>query len=905
MLSCRGLTLALLLARSVHAQTAADPVEFYKARIQPLLASKCYACHTQSALGGLRLDSRQSVAKGGNSGPAVSPGRPADSLLIQVVTHAHDRIKMPPAGRLSDTEIADLKRWVESGAHFDGADTPVALTSDVERRRNFWSFQPPRKAAPPTVGNESWPRTPIDRFILAALEAKGLTPAAPADRATLLRRVTLDLAGLPPTPDEYRSFQDDSSPEAFARVVDRLLASQRYGERWGRHWLDVARYADADGISVAPIPFANAWRYRDWVVEAFNSDMPFDLFVKAQIAGDLIEKPGERRMTPGVGYLALGPWFHTVVEPVKARADELQDRIDVVSRGFLGLTVACARCHDHKYDPIPTRDYYAIGGVLTSTEYKEEPLAPAGTVDAYDKADKHVKAIDQQIKDYLDGERKLFRERQAKDSGRYLLAAWGRRQKSSEPVAGLDPKVLDRWIRYLDQAHDHSLLPFWPALATNGSRPRAEEAARDFQAMVDALLTELRELTEYNERIIEASKKSTDPYDIYCKGCRAETKALSRDKYVFLGDLFDAKRKTEGEERAAGVLYLDDKELEDYLAAAGKARLNNLRAELAAAKKVLPERYPFLHVLTDTKEPRDMPLHRRGDPYSLGEMVPRHFLSVLGKPEPAALITGSGRLDLANQIASPDNPLTARVIVNRIWHHHFGAGLVRTLSNFGAAGDRPSHPELLDYLAVGFMENGWSIKKLHRRILLSSTYAMSSQGSKQALVADAGNRLLSRFHRRRLDIEALRDSMLFVSGNLQLAAGGPAVKWDKEFRTRTLYGEVSRFRTERLLTLFDFPDPSIHAERRVATNTSVQRLFFLNSEFIKQQAAGLLARVRAAAPSDAQAQVRTFYNVLFGRAPEPRELAAALRFLDQTAGDEALTEFAQVLLSSSEFSFVD
>ena len=408
MLSYWRLALVLVLGGRGLAQTADDPVEFYKTRIQPLLASKCYACHTESALGGLRLDSRQSLAKGGASGPAVVPGRPADSLLIQVVSHTHDKIKMPPAGRLSDSEIADLKRWVESGAHFNSTATPSSFESDVARRRNFWSFQRPRKAPLPKVKGEAWARTPIDRFILAGLEAKGLTPAPPADRSTLLRRVTLDLTGLPPTPEQYRAFLDDSSPKAFASVVDRLLASERYGERWARHWLDVARYADTDGISVAPQPFANAWRYRDWVVEAFNNDMPFDLFAKAQIAGDLIEKPGDRRLTPGLGYLALGPWFFTIVEPPKARDDELQDRIDVISRGFLGLTVACARCHDHKYDPIPTRDYYALGGVLTSTEYREEPLAPAETVAAYDKADKHIHELGQQVKDLLDSERKAL-----------------------------------------------------------------------------------------------------------------------------------------------------------------------------------------------------------------------------------------------------------------------------------------------------------------------------------------------------------------------------------------------------------------------------------------------------------------------------------------------------------------
>ncbi len=300
-----------------------------------------------------------------------------------------------------------------------------------------------------------------------------------------------------------------------------------------------------------------------------------------------------------------------------------------------------------------------------------------------------------------------------------------------------------------------------------------------------------------------------------------------------------------------------------------------------------------------------MPLHRRGDPYNLGEPVPRHFLSVLGDPEPAPLETGSGRLDLANQIANPANPLTARVMVNRVWHDHFGAGLVRSLSNFGAAGDRPSHPELLDYLAVSLVENGWSIKKLHREILLSSAYAMSTRASEQALAADPENRLLSRFNRRRLDVETLRDSMLFVSGDLQLDMGGPARKWDNDFRRRTVYGEVSRFRPERFLTLFDFPDPSFHAEKRIPTNTSVQRLFFLNSELIKGQSASLAARVRSAAVGDTTAQVRTFYDVLFGRAPEPRELEAALKFVAHRPTDEALPELAQVLLSSSEFSFVD
>jgi hypothetical protein len=905
-LSTAILMVLLLAGVTAPAQSTSDPVRFYIDEVKPLLTVKCYACHTQSAMGGLRLDQREAFMKGGNSGSPVTPGSPSASLLIQVVSHTHEKIKMPPAGRLSDSEVATLRRWVETGAHFGEGSMPPAASggSDIAARKNFWSFQNPVKRPPPNTKNSAWVRTPVDSFILAALEAKGLEPAPPAGRRTLLRRVTLDLTGLPPTPSEYNAFEEDTSPDAFAAVVDRLLASKHYGERWGRHWLDVARYADADGLSLAPEPFANAWRYRDWVIDAFNKDMPYDLFLKAQIAGDLMDKPGERVLIPGLGYLALGPWYYKIVEPPKARADELQDRIDVVGRGMLGLTVACARCHDHKYDPIPTKDYYGIGGVFTSTEYKEEPLTDPETVQKFAAAEKTIADLDSQAKKLLERERNIFGERLAKEAGRYLFAAWDLK-RGGQPDAGLDKKILDRWVKYLDKTHDHSFLDFWPDLAARGSRADAIKAAEAFQKTVNVLIEEHREITIYNDRIIEESKKSTDPYDIFCKGCSAETRALPRDKYVFRGDLFDPKRKTDGESRDAGVLYLDDDELPAYLTPETRTELDRLKAELAAAKKALPTKYPFLHIITDLKESRDMPLHRRGDPYSLGELVPRHFLSVLAKGEPAPLKSGSGRMDLANQIASASNPLTARVLVNRVWHHHFGAGLVRSLSNFGAAGDRPSHPELLDYLAVRFVEGGWSIKKLHREILLSSTYSMSTRASHRALEADPENRLLSRFNRRRVDAETLRDSMLFVSGDLNLEMGGPASVWDKNFRRRTVYGEISRFRPERFLTLFDFPEPSIHAEKRTPTNTSVQRLFFLNSDFMKEQAASVAARVRKVEGDNPSSQIAWLYSCLFGRKPDTREIETALQFLENRPGAEGLREFAQVLLSSNEFSFID
>lgn len=905
MLSCRGLTLALLLARSVHAQTAADPVEFYKARIQPLLASKCYACHTQSALGGLRLDSRQSVAKGGNSGPAVSPGRPADSLLIQVVTHTHDRIKMPPAGRLSDTEIADLKRWVESGAHFDGADTPVALTSDVERRRNFWSFQPPRKAAPPTVGNESWARTPIDRFILAALEAKGLTPAAPADRATLLRRVTLDLAGLPPTPDEYRSFQDDSSPEAFARVVDRLLASQRYGERWGRHWLDVARYADADGISVAPIPFANAWRYRDWVVEAFNSDMPFDLFVKAQIAGDLIEKPGERRMTPGVGYLALGPWFHTVVEPVKARADELQDRIDVVSRGFLGLTVACARCHDHKYDPIPATDYYALAGVFNNTIYDEVPLVPKSTLAEF-----------QQVEDLIDLKQKMLGEIQQNISSQlskslvfqtanYLQAVWEVKGPQKKEMANvvearkLDFELLDRFVAYMEKPTDkYKNKEAWQAMMKKGgTAPESKKIAEKFQEEIVAIMLRRNDLDEENKVIVakamdgtKKKKRTNKPSnfvtnDDFCPGCNLTLKSMPEAETSFWTEMFQRMLSDNDDPQAMlatgfrnikpGVLLFRGWGLEARSGSEAQVQMATIRKDIDEARKKIEPGFPYLHSVKDAENPKNIQLAFRGDPFDLKQEVPRHFLSILSENDPAPFSKGSGRLELAETIGK--QPIAMRVFVNRIWKGHFGSGLVESPSNFGLTGERPTNPELLEYLAASFVKNGMSTKRLHRDIMLSSVYQLSTENNPTALAKDSGNRLYWRADRKRLDAEQVRDSVLTVAGKLDPALGGPSVELTPAVTRRTVYAKVSRYKLDEYLALFDFPTPMISAEKRFVTTVPTQRLFLMNSDFMQLQAEELAKRV-ATEPNNS-ARVRKLHQIVYGREATPEEVALGVEYL--------------------------
>ena len=891
----------------------ADPVEFYKSTIRPLLAQHCYTCHTSTKMAGLRLDSREALLKGGQSGTAIVPGRADESLLIRAVSHTHERLKMPPDGKLSDEQIESLKTWIAAGAHFDTTSTAPTETASSDpvwkaEQREFWAFQPVTRPALPAVRDGAWTRSPIDYFVLAKLAEKGLQPAPPADKRTLLRRVTYDLIGLPPSPEEYEAFFNEESPEAFGKVVERLLDSPLYGERWGRHWLDVARYADEDALGLGPDPFPNSFRYRDWVVAAFNQDMPYDLFVKAQIAGDLLEDESETKLKPALGLLGLGPWYYKIVEPPKARADELHDRIDVLSRAFLGLTVACARCHDHKYDPISTRDYYALGGVLTSTEYKEFPLAESSVVKAYDDQKQEIDDLEKAVKQLLADDAKALSLRLAKDSARYLSAAWSMAsgRGTAEVTAqqeNLDKETLGRWRAYLSAHKEHPYLRWWDELGSEAGPASVREHAERFQTFLDDLIQEQKDIEEHNQRVIEEHKKSTDPYDLFCVGCNAETKALERDKYMLWTELFEAKRETNGSDKKPGVLFYSDESIGRFLPDETKADLGAKRAKLESLKKSLPERYPFLHVITDKKNPQDMRRHVRGDPYSLGEVVPRRFLSIFG--DTARFQEGSGRLALADEIASAENPLTARVLVNRVWHHHLGHGLVRTLSNFGQAGDRPSHPELLDYLVGRFTDSGWSVKQLHREILLSSTYQMSSKHSGHNFQVDPENRWLWRANRRRLDVEALRDSMLFVTAELDLTEGGPAFKWGDGARRRTLYGTVSRYRLERLLALFDFPDPAATADIREVTNTPLQRLFFLNSELITDRSRALSARLEKEAGEETEARIRRAYWLLFGRSPRAEELRLAQSFLAETNGPQPWQDLAQVLLSSNEFVFVD
>ncbi|MGE3804528.1 MAG: DUF1553 domain-containing protein [Gemmataceae bacterium] len=730
---------------------ADDPAsaDFFEKKIRPVLVDHCYKCHSSTSKrlkANLRLDTRAGILKGGDTGAMILPGKSAESLLIKALRY--EDLEMPPEGKLPDNVVNDFVAWIKVGAPVPEDKQKVAVdvsgSIDFEAGRKFWSFQP--------LNLKRQQGDSIDRFVQQTLDANKLPALDRADKRTLIRRATFDLIGLPPTPAEIEAFEKDETPEAFAKVIERLLASPHYGERWARHWLDLARYGEDQAHSFKPRLYPNGYRYRDWVVNAFNADLPYDRFVKEQIAADLLAGKDQTENLPALGFFAVGPVYYGD----RLKYDQIDDRIDTLSRTFLGLTVACARCHDHKFDPISTKDYYALAGVIASTDYVEAPLASAEVVAAHDRAQAAVKAREDELKKFLDDEAKRLK--------------------------------------------------------------------------VDA-------------------------------------------------------KKVEGK--------LDD---------AGKQKLAALKKEIEQLKKAVPGAYPTAHALKEGNV-RNLNVLIRGNPATPGDEVPRRFLSVLSAAKP--FTQGSGRLELAEAIASPDNPLTARVMANRLWHHHFGRGLVATTSNFGSLGSKPSHPELLDHLARRLIANGWSIKAMHKEIMLSEAYQRSSgPGTGKHAELDPDNKLLWRMNRRRLEVEAWRDAMLDVAGNLDRELGGPSISLTSpDNRRRTLYGKISRHELDSLLRLFDFPDPNITSGTRSETTVALQQLFVFNSDFMRKQARSLADRLtREADRTDAQ-RIGEAFRLLYGRKPSPREVERGVQFLTQTK--EGWELYAQVLLSANEFMYVD
>ncbi len=860
-----GASLVLLAAAPVlFAQQAAGTADFFETKIRPLFAEKCYACHTDARMGGLQLDSREHFVNGGKSGPIALPGNPDASLLLKALRY-NANPKMPPDGKLAADQIAAVEAWVKAGAVWPENEKAarVAPYTITPEQRAFWSFQPVQPSVPPSVKDANWTRTDIDRFIAAKLEARGLRPVRRADRRTLIRRASYDLTGLPPTVEEVEAFEHDKSPDAFAKVVDRLLASPRYGERWGRIWLDVARYSDDRLDSERDNPYPASFRYRDWVIQAIQDDMPYDVFVKAQIAGDQL--PDAAKYEAGLGFYALSP--------------EMQDdRVDATARGFLGLTVACAQCHDHKYDPIPASDFYALMGIFRNTELHEVPLAEKDVVEAYKKQQALIEKKEKELKAYVDGQTAQLGLILASQTARYMPGKDGT----------LDAETKARWTKYLATPEkQHPFLKAWYEAKTPEQRATA---AAEFQAQVLAVIAEKARVDDENHVRLGVNPSREDL-------SKANLVSLDRAKFGLWEDMLGDR----------GVLHYGDSKKEEakidrFLSGVWLDHLKSLRDQLAVLKADLPPAYPVLQAITDKEKPEQQRIWIRGDQNNPGELAPPHFLSILSKGAPERFANGNERLALAEAIANPVNPLTARVIVNRVWQQHFGYGLVRTASNFGTQGDHPSHPELLDYLAARFVREGWSLKKLHREIMETAVYALSDEPSERNFAEDPDNRLLWRYNRRRLDAEALRDSILYVSGKLDLKAGGPALRLDKENNRRTAYAYISRRQLDPMLALFDFPNPNSTSEQRLQTTVPLQKLFFMNSPFVMEQSAALAERVASEAPGVEQ-RIAATYRLILQRDPTPEERRLAREFL---AGDAvAWPRFAQVLLSSNEFTYLN
>jgi hypothetical protein len=728
----RALTAALLvLSVSSAEELSKEHIEFFEKKIRPVLVDHCYECHSaqsEKLKGKLLLDSRDASRKGGETGPAVVPGDPDASLVVQALRY--ENFEMPPKGKLPAQTIADFEKWIKDGATDprEGTGSPAIAPAppiDFVAARQFWSLRSPLPYEPPAVKEATWPRQSLDSFIFDRVGAAGLVVAPAADRRTWLRRVTLDVTGLPPTVDEMLIFEGDQSPDAAERLIDRLLASPHYGERGARMWLDLARYAEDQAHIVGKdesLLYPNAYLYRDWVIGAFNSDLPYDRFVQLQLAADLLEGNDSPNLA-ALGFIGLGPKYYGR-RSLQVMSDEWEDRVDIVGRGLLGLTVACARCHDHKFDPIGTEDYYALAGVFASTSMFNRPLTP----DA-EKAD----------------------------------AAQGGGNKDFE----------------------------------NGKKA-AGEAKDPKQAM---------------------------------------------------------------------------------------------------------------HIVTEGTA-TDLNIFIRGSAESKGPVAPRHFLRVLCEGDPEPFASGSGRREVAEAIASPANPLTSRVIVNRLWGLYFGRPLVASASNFGAMGEQPTHPELLDHLTLRFLDANQSLKWLIRQIVTSATYRQGSGFDVQSSAsADPENRLLSHFSRRRLTVEQWRDSVLSASGALEATIGGPSIDPQKpDEHRRTVYSRASRLELNKLLAMFDYPDPNVHADRRVETITPLQKMFVLNSPFMVEQASRLAERLVAEVPDSALAaryqRIDLAYRLLYGRPATDEEIRIGLDFL-KGGNSDRLKQYAHVLLAANELLYVD
>ncbi len=891
---CLSMTLVLWITSFPFAQGQvpadkptfpAKSLEFFESKVRPILVESCLECHgARKQSNGLRLDSREGVLKGGGiEGPSVYLDDPEGSPLLLAVQHEL-AVPMPPEPNpgLDENQIAALKTWIELGLPWTDEATLPTPEDKESARSTHWAFQPIADPDPPEINEPAQAQiaNPIDAFVLQQLNEAGLNLSERADRRTLIRRATFDLTGLPPTPEEVLEFLDDPSPEAdaFAKVVDRLLSSTAYGERWGRHWLDVARYADNKGYVFQEerrYPFA--FTYRDYVVNAFNRDKPYDQFVKEQVAADHLEleTPGD---LAALGFLTVGNRFRNNTH------DIIDDRIDVVTRGLMGLTVSCARCHDHKYDPIPTADYYSLYGVFASSE-EPDPLPVIGAADPGPDAENYEKRVaekQKEVDEYLASLHAEYQKHLNEHREAYLLAAL---DLEFQPGNGklddvarareIDPKrlrsFLTRWKQQLDRtkaaADPDPILAPWHALA---ALPE-ENFAKAAEAVLDDLQT--RESPAVDPEIMEALTREPT----------LKTFQDVIERYAFAFSEAESKSIVDLLSDAAGPFIVPEDQTESLVNRAERNKLRSLKQQRAAVDIDHPGAPPRAMVLNDKDQLMNPAVFLRGTPGNRGESVPRQFLELLSGEDRQPFEQGSGRLDLAEAIVSPENPLTARVMANRIWMYHFDNPLVGTPGDFGTRSEPPTHPELLDWLARRFQAEGWSIKAMHLLILASNTYAQQSLSRPEGVSADPENRLLWRQNRRRLDLESMRDALLLASGRLDSQLGGrpgPSPD-DPAGNRRTLYSFIDRQNLPSIYRTFDFPNPNISSPARNATTVPQQALFLLNSPFVAEQARQMARKAKQAADSaDLNAQIDWLYQNLFTRSATPKELELGRQFLE-------------------------
>ncbi len=943
-LLCTCLAIPALAEESVATPTTAQGVEYFERHIRPLFVQHCAECHGSDVQeAGLRLDDQAAFVKGSESGPVINLGEPDKSRLIEVLGYERD-VQMPPDSKLPADKIEAVKTWIAMGAPWpadavQGAGAPPGRTQDsAPQEPTHWAFRPIVMPEIPTVLDTAWPVNDVDRFVLAELEKKGLAPSPAASRRTLIRRATFDLIGVPPTYQEIEAFEHDPSPDAFATVIDRLLASPLYGQRWGRHWLDVARYADTKGYVFTDDPrYPYSYTYRDYVIRAFNEDLPFDRFVQEQIAADHLNLGADQRALAGLGFLTVGSRF------MQNSHDIFDDRIDVVTRGLMGLTVTCARCHDHKYDPITQADYYSLYAIFASSpEPAELPMvALPEQNEAYRTHQAEAAKRQAEFDTFLTAQVKQLRDGARSRCADYLIAA---STKDTAPIPEgamlslqpdeLKPGIVVRWRTHLAESSKapSAIFAAWHTLGALAPETFASES----NSLIVNLPTEQVEgqSAPVNHLVKEALLKG--PLSSMVDVARTYGELLSSIEIEWQEALRVAASagmeaptalSDPAAEELRQQLYAEgtpttitaadiDKQYDFFLDRTAANEFGRLRREVEGWKANSPEEPPRAMAVSDSPTPHETHIFLRGNPGRPGDIVPRQFVRFLSGANSQPFTQGSGRLELAQAILAPENPLTRRVIVNRVWMHHFGSALVDTPSDFGTRSDPPTHPALLDYLAATLVEDGWSLKNLHRKLMLSRTYGQTSDLRPEWAEVDPDNRLYGRMNRRRLDFESTRDSLLAVAGRLDVALDGRPINLLAEpFTTRrTVYGFIDRGDLPGLFRAFDFASPDSSSPERPRTTVPQQALFLLNSPFVIEQAAQVVARPEISSESAPAARVRAVYQVVLGRAARPDEVRWSLEFVNEPrppAADDksdtpsAWAQLAQVLLATNEFLFVD